>query len=99
MEQYIREGSGWFLSKVLKLDIHTIKYRPISGSSYLPLPKRLHYDSLLNIENEYEKCFVWCVLASIHPSDIHCTKVDRYQPFANELNMNGIHYPVSLAHI
>ncbi|XP_053380071.1 uncharacterized protein LOC128548718, partial [Mercenaria mercenaria] len=100
LEKYMRDGSGWFLRKVLKLEIHTIKYRPLSGSSYLPLPRTLLYNSsLLNIENEDEKCFLWCILASLHPSERNAVKVETYCPFTNELNMSGIQYPVSLAQI
>ena len=34
-----RRGSGWIFRKVLNMEIHLKKYEPLSGSSYIPLPK------------------------------------------------------------
>ena len=52
----------------------------------------------MNIKNDDQKCFQWCVLASLHPVDYtnHPERVSKYHPYENELNMNGIEYPVSL---
>ena len=41
LEKFMREGSGWYLKKVLKLEIQTIVYKPLRGSAYLPLPRML----------------------------------------------------------
>ena len=35
------KGSGWVLDKVLHLDLNIAKYKPLKGSSYLPLPSFL----------------------------------------------------------
>lgn len=29
LEKYLREGSGWYVKRVLKLEIHTAVYQPI----------------------------------------------------------------------
>lgn len=53
LENKLREFSGWFVKKVLKLEIHTVVYKPISGSTYIPLPVTLAKShSLLNIRNQ-----------------------------------------------
>ena len=31
-------GSGWYFKEVISLEIHTVDYKPIKGSSYIPLP-------------------------------------------------------------
>ena len=36
LEKYQKEGSNWFLKRIIKLEIHTVLYRPISGSTYIP---------------------------------------------------------------
>ena len=41
LEKFMREGSGWYLKKVLKLEIQTIVSKPLRGSAYLPLPRTL----------------------------------------------------------
>lgn len=35
---YQRNSSGWYFKDVLPLEIHTIDYKPMKGSSYIPLP-------------------------------------------------------------
>lgn len=37
---YQRNGSGWYFKVVLSLEIHTVDYEPIKGSSYIPLIMR-----------------------------------------------------------
>ena len=33
-----RQGSNWRFRSVLSLNLHTVKYEPLGGSSYFPLP-------------------------------------------------------------
>jgi hypothetical protein len=100
LEKYMREGSGWYVKEVLKLEVHTIVYRPISGSSYIPLPKSLcRNNSVLNIQNQDNKCFLYCVLASLHPADEQPEQLTHYKRFRHELDMKGIQYPVTLPQI
>ena len=35
---YQLNGSGWYFKEVLKLKIHTVDYKPMRGSSHIPLP-------------------------------------------------------------
>lgn len=100
LEKYMRDGSGWYVKSIIKLEIHTIIYKPISGSTYIPLPNSLAKSgSVLNIENTDEKCFVWSVLASIHPAENIPTNVDKYRPFQNDLHITGIKFPMTLSQI
>ena len=100
LEKFMREGSGWYVKKVLKLEMHTIVYKPLGGSSYLPLPKSLSASgSLLNINNNDDKCFLYCLLASLHPVTQEPEHVEHYYKFSNELNMSGIKYPVTLSQV
>ena len=36
--QYQLNGSGWYFKEVIQLEIHTINFNPMKGSSYIPLP-------------------------------------------------------------
>ena len=36
---YQKNGSGWYFKEVIRLEIHIVKYKPIMGGSYLPLPE------------------------------------------------------------
>ena len=35
---YQKNGSGWYFKEVVKLEIHTVDFKPMRGSSYIPLP-------------------------------------------------------------
>lgn len=62
-----------------------------------PTLKRTH--ALLNIKNRDNKCFMWAVLASLHPvsSKNGAARDEHYTPFERELNMQGIEIPVALS--
>ena len=100
LEKFMGEGSGWYVKKVLKLEIQTIVYKPLRGSAYLPLPWTLSKSGrLLNINNRDDKCFLYCLLASLHPVATEPELVEHYYQFSNEVNMSGITYPVNLSQI
>jgi len=100
LEEFLREGSNWFISKILSCEIHTVVYRPIAGSAFTPLPNTLvHSRSLLNINNQDDKCFLYCLLASLHPVSIAPERVENYYGYENEIKMSGIKYPVTIQQI
>ena len=41
LAKFQRQGSNWRFHSVLSLNLHTVKYVPLGGSSYIPLPKFL----------------------------------------------------------
>ena len=68
MENYNKNGSNWIFNKVESLDIHTTKYDPIGGSSYMELPKELYLKkAIINIKNKDNECFRWCLLRHLNP--------------------------------
>ena len=47
------QGSNWRFRLVLSLELHTVKYEPLGGSSYLPLPAFLAAKKAnINLKNE-----------------------------------------------
>ena len=100
IEEFIANGSGWVLHHLCHIDLGILMYDPLNASSYLPLPPKLkNQHSCINIKNDDEKCFLWTVLASLHPASQHPERVFHYQQFEGELNMSGIDYPVKLKNI
>jgi len=96
---YQREGSGWLLSHILHVDLYVAQYTPIKGSSYLPLPKKLKdKKAILNIQNNDNQCFKWCILAALHPIDRkdQPQRIQHYRPYEHELNFEGIEFPVTI---
>ena len=90
------EGSGWQFLKVIKLVLHTTKWEPIYGSSYIPLdPYLANKKAIINMQNEDNKCFMWCVLRALYPKDNHPERIDKdLKSKQDNINMGGICYPV-----
>jgi len=68
-QNFERDGSGWSIDKIVKMEVNTAEYVPLKGSSYVPLPCKIKAKkAVFNIVNDDQKCFVWSVLASLHPA-------------------------------
>ena len=92
------EGSGWMFGEVIKLVLHTTKWEPIYGSSYIPLdPYLANKKAIINMQNEDDKCFMWSVLRALYPKNKNAERIDKDLKSKQDIiNMNGICYPVSL---
>ena len=92
------EGSGWTLVAVISLVLHVTKWEPIYGSSYIPLdPYIANKKAIINMKNEDDKCFMWCVLRALYPKNDHPERIDKDLKSKQDIiNMKGICYPVSL---
>ena len=90
------EGSGWAFVEVENLTLHTVIWDPIKASSYIKLPKELkNKKAIINMKNEDDKCFMWCVLRALNPKDKNAERVDKdLKSKEHTLNMDGITYPV-----
>ena len=95
------EGTGWAFYKVNKLELHTAEFKPLRGETWIPLPKELaNKNAIINVQNEDNKCFVWCVLRALNPHKKDSQRLDKkLKEKENSLNMEGIEYPVSLKDI
>lgn len=100
MEEFIHRGSNWRMDSVLGLEIKIIPYQPFTTAKYSPLPTRIqHLKGVINIQNDDEKCLLWCLLAALHPIYHNPQRVSHYLPFEQELNVNGISFPPPLLQI
>ena len=96
-----REGSPWRLYSIIKLELHTVSYKPLRGETWIPLPKELAVKTaIINMKNKDNKCFLWCVLRALNPKGNHPERLDKELiGRENTSNMEGICYPVSLKDI
>ena len=92
------EGSGWVFVKVEKLVLHTTRWEPVNAGSYIELPQALkNRKAIINMKNQDDKCFMWCVLRALNPKDKNTERIDNdLKNKVDTLNMEGIQYPVSL---
>ena len=95
------QGSGWRFSKIINLVLHTATWDPLNAGSYIDLPPYLkNKKALINMQNEDEECFKWCVLRALYSKDTNPQRIDNdLKSKQDTLNMKGIKYPVDFRDI
>ena len=62
LAKFQRQGSNLRFRSVFSLDIHTVKYEPLGGSSCIPLSAFLAAKkAIINLINEDDVCFKWAI--------------------------------------
>ena len=93
-------GTGWYFKEVISLEIHVVDYKPMKGSSYIPLPNLImRKKAILNMENKDDKCFLWCLLRYLYPREKHSTRINDFREYENDLNFKGIEFPAKVKDI
>ena len=93
------EISGWGFHSVIKLEMHTVTYKPLGGGSYIKLPKEIAVKkAVVNMKNtEDDQCFLWCILRALNPVKRDKERIDgTLKSKIDTVNMGDIHYPVVL---
>ena len=94
-----QQESGWTFHSIIKLEMHTVAYKPLEGGSYIKLPKEIaNKKAVVNMKNTSDdKCFLWSVLRALNPVKDHRARIDdKLKSKINTVNMGDIHYPVTL---
>lgn len=101
VEETAFHGSGFTLSRILRLDVQICSYEPFKGSSYIKTPKKLNIKkAIVNVQNRCDRmCFKWAVLSALHPVEKNAFRTSHYIPYQDELNFDGIDFPVRLHQI
>ena len=100
IEIYSKDGSEWVFKEVEKLEIHTVEFNPTKGSSYINLPDWIkNKKAIVNIKNNDDKCFLWCILRYLHPKESHEEKIKDLEKYEFSFNTKGITFPMKLKDI
>ena len=68
LAKFQRQGSKWRFQSVLSLDLHTVKYVPLGGDFYIPLPKFLAAKkAIISLKNDDDECFKWAITRALNP--------------------------------
>lgn len=87
MEECEIRGSQWRLKRILRIELRINKYNPLRGASYNSLPKVLANEkSIINVQNEDNRCFLWSILSALHPADKNSYRVCKYKKWENEFD-------------
>ena len=99
LEGFTREGSGWRVKRVVALDIGTARFKPYRAQSYFPTPRYLPPRTVVNVQNEDNRCFEWAVLSAMYPVEKNPQRPSKYLTHLNELNFDKIAFPVKVTDI
>ena len=97
IDAWINRGSGWIIELIVSQYINISSYRPLVGSPYIDLPIELKHPrkGLINIKNNDQKCFLWCHVRHINSVKDHTGRIKNIdRDFANNINYDGIEFPV-----
>ena len=97
--RWISKGSGWVIERILNFYLNIVSYVPLKGRSYFPLPKELRNSlkGLINLQNDDNRCFLWCHVRHLNPvqkNPQRLTQKDR--GIAKTLDYSGVTFPVTL---
>ena len=73
-------------------------YKPLIGSTYCKLPKELCHPmkGLINIQNNNNKCFLWCHVRYLNCDGSKLSRITKKdKEISQNLNYDGIKFPVS----
>ena len=82
--------SGWHFQRVNSMTISFYNTGNMDGSSYVKVP--LKSSAILKIKNNDKYCFLWSILAYLHPCENNSNIVSSYRDHFNELNIEGFDF-------
>ena len=77
IDNWINEGPGWVNESIDAESVNISIYSPLSGNSYVELPRRLKntVKGLINIKNNNNKCFLRCHIRHLNPLKRHPERI------------------------
>ena len=99
IQQWISEGSAWIIKSIDGHFINVVKYRPLRGSSYIPLPEELQNSAkgIINMKNNDDECFRWCHIRHLLPQNTNPQRIKECdKKYVGKLDYSGIEFPVSV---
>jgi uncharacterized C2H2 Zn-finger protein len=97
VDNFQQKGSGYIFDRIKLTELTVVKVKSLTGSSYFKLP--FINNNILNIQNKDDKCFLWCIIATILEIKSHPERVSHYKNYEGYINMGKIEYPVKIEDI
>ena len=82
--------SGWVFQRVNSMTISFYNTGNMDGCSYVKIP--LRSSAIVNVKNDDKYCFIWSILAKLHPCENNSNIVSIYRKYFNELNIEGFDF-------
>ena len=94
------KGSGFQFQEIEEVILEIYKVRDIQASSYTEFPgKYKDSKSIINIKNNDQYCFLWCILAYLYPVEDHKDRISKYDMYKHTLNIKGLEFPMKVKDI
>ena len=79
MDNWVNEGSGWIIESKEAQYVNISIYSSLIGSTYIELPEKLKnpMTGLINIQNNDNKCFLWCHIRHLNPLKMHPKRITK----------------------
>ena len=88
-ERYFK-GSGLTLNKIKKSDLYLAAFKDTKGGHFITLPFKTN--SVINVQSDDGKCFLWSLLAALHRPTIHLCRASSYSKYEGEIKIDN--FPV-----
>ena len=97
IDNWINQGSGWITESIEEFYLNVSSYSPLIGNTYIELPSELQHPmkGLINIQNNNNKCFLWCHVRHLNLVDKNPQRITREdKQSVSKLNYEGINFPL-----
>ena len=90
-------GSGHSLKKVISGQLTLYKGKKMRGSSYIATPDEISNANcgLVNIRNDDQKCFQWCLLYHQSEKTKHSARITALKKITDKYNYEYVNFPAS----
>lgn len=100
IDEFEDRDSGWAFLSCTHLELNINKYQPLGGSTFIEMPTYIKKKkACINIRNSDDYCFLWSVVAALHPAKNHQDRVSSYPHFQDVLNIENMSFPVTFSDI
>ena len=97
IDNWINQGSGWITESIEGFYLNVSSYSPLIGNTYIELPSELQHPmkGFINIQNNNNKCFLWCHVRHLNLVDKNPQRITREdKQSVSKLNYEGINFPL-----
>ena len=74
-----RKQSGWKFQRIITMGISFYKSGELNGSSFVNV--HLRSSAVLNIKIDDMYCFIWSIVARLHPCEVNSIRVSSYKQY------------------
>ena len=86
--------------EIKEVILEIYKVNDIQASWYIELPpKYKNSQSIINIKNDDQFCFLWCILAQLCPVEDNKSRTSKYSMHFDKLNLKESEFPMKVKDI